>query len=136
VIPRPSDRLERFAFAVVFILLGAAAYAGISEIVTPEPKPVIRTIVLDVPPACLDAIDSALAERAHTDTEAQHDTLADERAADLSAAALTLDADVIEAAARDLDAELRLAQQAELDAAAAAAAFDEAAAKCLPEMDR
>ena len=32
--------------------------------------------------------------------------------------------------------ELRLVQQAELDAAAAAAAFDEAAAKCLPEVDR
>lgn len=114
--------------------LTVGTVAGV--LAAPDPKPIIRTIVLDVPPACADAIDAARDERAHTATEQQHADLADERAADLADVALTLDPEAIEDAATALDAEKRLVQQAQLDRGAAASAFDAAAGDCLPEVDR
>lgn len=129
-----SERVERTAFAVVFIVGGAVVGIGVQSIVTPEPKPEIRTIVRDTPPACVDAIDAARDERAHAATEQQHAALADERATDLADAALSLDRDAIEDAAKALDAEKRLVQQAGLDRAAAATAFDAAAGDCVPEV--
>lgn len=132
----PSERMYRTAFAIAFIAGGAVVGIGVQAIATPDPKPIIRTIVLDVPPACADAIDAARDERAHTETEQQHAGLADERATELADVALSLDPEAIEDAALALDAEKRLVQQAQLDRAAAANAFDTAAGDCLPEVDR
>lgn len=136
MIARPSDRLYRAVFALWFVTLGAAGALGIHEVITPDPKPIIRTIVLDVPPACSDAIDAARDERAYTETEQQHANLADERATELADAALSLNPDTIEDAAEALDTERRLVQQAQLDRAEASTRFDDAAGDCLPGVDR
>lgn len=95
-----------------------------------QPATITRTEWVDVPPACLDALDAARDEQAHTATEHQHETLLADLAADRYAAQLTRDDDTIADAAEALDAENRLVQQAALDAGAAAAAFNTAAAAC------
>lgn len=136
MIAAPDGRAYRAAFAIAFISGGAVVALGVSDAVTPEPKPVIRTIVLDVPPACADAIDAARDERAHTETEQQHTGLAESLASERFDAELTLDDDTIAKAAKALDSERRLVQQAQLDRAAAANAFDAAAGDCLPEVNR
>lgn len=132
----PSERVIRGVLAGLIALSGAVVGIGVQAIVTPDPKPIIRTIVRDVPPACLDAIDAARDERAHGETEQQHTALAAERATELSDAALSLDPEVIEDAAKALDTEKRLVQQAGLDLADATARFDEAAGNCAPEVTR
>lgn len=133
--PRPYDRLPVTVAALALVLGAGLGVAGttITLAVAPDPKPITRIVTHPVPPACVEAIDAARSERAHTETERQHDGLAAERSADLADAALSRDDDVIQDAATALDAELRLAQQADLDRAEAAAAFDTAAGKCLPE---
>jgi hypothetical protein len=126
---RPIDRRTTVLLALAAFMTGGLT----GNLTAPEPKPETVTITHPVPPACIEAIDAARSERAHTETERQHDGLAAERSADLADAALSRDDDVIQDAATALDAELRLAQQADLDRADAAAAFDTAAGKCLPE---
>jgi hypothetical protein len=139
--PEPSPWAKvREVMPPVMVLAGFLACLTVGTVAgvlaAPDPKPVIRTIVLDVPPACSEAIEAAQDERAHAVTEQQHTALADERATELADAALTLDPEAIEDAAKALDAEKRLVQQAGLDHADAAARFDEAAGDCLPEVDR
>lgn len=122
--------MAQIALAIlgVGVLFSAGYGFGISS--AAEPKTEIRTITRTVPTACLHAITAAETERAHTATATEHDTLADERAAERYDAQLTRDDDTIADAADALDAELLLVQQARLDAGTAAAAFDEAAAEC------
>jgi len=128
------DRFERAGFAVVFVALGGVVGYGLTEIVTPEPKPVIRTVITDMPPCVADLIDAARAERTHREVADQHATLAATRAAERYEAELSRDDDTIAKAAQALDVENRIVQQAELDAASAAVAFDLAAEDC--EADR
>lgn len=130
----PSGRIYRAMFAVAFIAGGAVVGHGLTVASAPEPE--TKTVTLPMPPACADAIDAARDERAHTEIERQHASLADDRAAELAAAALSLDPEAIEDAATALDAEKRLVQQAQLDRAAAATQFDDAAGDCRPEVDR
>lgn len=127
---------RRRAVFIVFVAMAAFGSGGLVGSLTAEPEVVTRTVTHDIPPACSKAIDAARDERARTATAQEHDALARTRAADLADAALTLDAEVIEDAAVALDGELRLAQQADLEAAEAAARFDAAATKCLPEAAR
>lgn len=117
------------AFTLGAAVIGAAGY-GLGASSVPEAKTEIRTIVRDTPPACVEAIEAARTERAHTATQRQHEALAAEFSAALPDVVLTRVVDDIESAAEDLDAENRIVQQASLDAGAAAAAFDAAADEC------
>lgn len=132
--PRPYDRFP-VAAIVLAVVIGAGAGVGTTIALTPDPKLVIRTETVAVPPACIEAIEAARSERAHTATAQEHDTLAAQASAERYDAELTRDDDTIRDAARALDAELRLVQEADLAAAEAASAFDTAAGKCLPERE-
>lgn len=131
-IDRPPSLALMAQLAAVVLgvgVIGAAGY-GLGASSVPETKPIVRTIVRDTPPACVEAIEAARTERAHTATQRQHEALAAEFSAALPDVVLTRVVDKIESAAEDLDAENRLVQQAGLDAATAAAAFDAAADEC------
>lgn len=117
------------AFTLGAGVIAAAGYGfGVSSV--PEAKQVVRTIVRDTPPSCTEAIEAARSERAHTATAVEHTALAGARSADRFDAELSRDDDTIADAADALETELLLVQQADLDAAAAAVAFDTAADEC------
>lgn len=132
--PNVRRAARAVAIALTAVSLGAVGY-GTAIVVTPKPEPIIETVTVDVPPACLDALGAARDERAHTETARQHDALARVLSSERYDAELTLDNDKIADAAKALDAEKRLAGEAHLNAAEAAAAFDDAAIKCAPERD-
>jgi len=121
------------ADAAALVVTFALGY-GLHVATTPEPKPVIRTVVTDMPPCVADLIEAARAERTHREVADQHATLAAARAAERYEAELSRDDGTIAKAAQALDTENRIVQQADLDAASAAVAFDEAAEDC--EADR
>jgi hypothetical protein len=126
-----DGRVYRAAFAVAFVSLGAIVALGIQDIVTPDPKPIIRTITTSTPPCVTQMADAGRAERAHRDTADQHADLVAARSAERYDAELTADEDTIADAAKALDTELRLEQAALTDLASAQAAFDVAAEQCL-----
>lgn len=128
---RTDGRVYRAAFAVGFVSLGALFALGIQDIVTPDPKPEIRTITTSTPPCVTEMADAGRAERAHRDTVDQHADLVAARSAERYDAELTADQDTIADAAKALDTELRLEQAARADLATAVAAFDAAAETCL-----
>lgn len=126
--------LSQYAAMAVALLVAGAFGHGLTVALTPAPKPITHFIATSTPPCVASLIESGRAERAHRDTADQHDALAGARASERYDAELTLDDDTIAKAARRLDSELRLVQQANLDAAGAAAAFNKAAKQC--EADR
>ncbi|MFD2794582.1 hypothetical protein ACFS27_13580 [Promicromonospora vindobonensis] len=127
---RRSPVLIQYGAMAVALLVSGAAGHGLTVALTPEPEPITHTIATDTPPCLADLIESGRAERAHRNTADQHDALARVQASERYDAERTRDNDTIAEAARALDAEMALVQQAELDAAGAAAAFNKAAEQC------
>lgn len=137
-------RIDRKPSPDLLIQLGISAVAAAAAVAVgidigfrlDDPPPIIRTEWVNVPPACLDAIQAAKDERARTATERQQETLAAEPASERFDAELTRNDDTIADAAKALDTANRLAQAASMDAAEAAAAFNSAADDCTAEADQ
>ena len=133
---RPNERrspvlvLAQYAAMTIAVLGAGAAGHGLTVALTPVPEPIVHSIATDTPPCVADLIESGRDERAHRDTADQHNALAHEQAVERYDAERTRDNDTIAEAARALDTEMALVQQAQLDAADAAVAFDKAAKQC------
>ena len=133
---RPSERLYRAAFAVVFVAGGAVVGAGIQAIVTPDPKPVIRTVVLDVPPACLEIGPELQAERGTAKELAAAVEAVPQEVTELTAVGLTADEEKILDQVKILDEAKRDVQRLTLALATDEAATNAVVDDCAPEVDR
>lgn len=124
--------------AALYVVATAAAVAvGIDVgFRLDEPKTEIRTMVLDVPPACEEIGAELQAERARSD---QLDAAVDDvrvESEELAAVALTADPDAIVEQADRLDDAKRAEQQLRLDLAADVATTNAVVGDCAPEVDR
>lgn len=133
MIARPSERVERAVFAVVFIVGGGVVGHGLTVIATPDPKPVIRTITLDVPPACEEIRSAIQHERARAKDVSAAEHAAAEESAGRYDAELTKNEGTIADAADRLDTANRAEQKAALELSDAQFATDAVVDDCTPE---
>ena len=130
---RPGDRLVPALLAFGIAMISAGAGAGAYALTGPEPKPVIRTVVHEIPPACLEIEDALQAERARLATLEDIAANADALSAGLPSVVLTNDSEQITEHADDVDDANRKEQDARLQLATDMAALDAIVGDCAPE---
>lgn len=133
---RPSDRVYRAVFAVVFVAVGAVVGHGVTVMTAPEPVTITETVMLDAPPACREIAPEVQAERARVEHLAEARENVQHAAADLAEVTLSADPDAIIRSAEILDTARRDEQQTRLDLATAHVTTDAVVADCAPERER
>lgn len=113
------------------VMLAASAGVALGFLLD-DPKPQIKTIRVDVPPACVELAQvAAPGERAERDNLDAAVTVSATESQEYGAAVLTRNKKSIDTATEEFDAALRIEQQARLDLASAQIAANAAAAECV-----
>ena len=118
-------------FAGTFVVGGMVIGSGLTVTLTPDPKPVIRTIVRDVPPGCEALAQAAVDERDASASLAAATEGVLMQSAELSTVVLSADPDAITEQGEALDDAKRAEQAAQLDLATTQVAVDTATTDCL-----